>query len=138
MADFLNKTYTKAIFSEDSTLNVTFRDLAEDAIDADMNGEVVSRLNAVYGDIPSMNPTVALAVNIRIRKDSPSLANYYDRIQNNAIIGGTLTLYDDVNQSFTIERPSFDLQRIENANGQNPFVQFIVKGFIEVNRSMWS
>lgn len=137
MADFLNKTYTKAIFSADSTLNLTFRDLAEDAIDADISGEIVSRLNAVYGDIPSMNPTAQVAVNIRVRKDSPSLVNYYSRIENNAIIGGTLTLYDDVNQAFTIEKPSLSLQRIENANGQNPFVQFIVNGYIEVNREIW-
>lgn len=137
MSEFLNKTYTKAIFSEDTTLNLTFVDLAEEAIDADIQDEVVSRLKVAFGDVPSLNPTISVIVNLRIKKTSPSLTNFYNRIMKNAIIGGTLTLYDDVNQSFTIENPSIDIQRIENANGTNPFVVFPCKGYIKVNRDMW-
>lgn len=131
---FLNKLYTKAIFSDDNSLNVIAADMGEDMIKVSLDGEVVNRLPTATGTVGSLSIFVPVTVEISILKTSPLWPIYIKRCASNGYIGGTLTIYDDVNLSQEIEDVSLDVQDLSNFNGTQPAVTFIVKGNFKVNR----
>ena len=131
---FLNKLYTKAIFSADNTLNVTASDLGENMISGAFNDEVVARLRSAVGTVGSLAIFCDAEIRIDILKTSPTIENYYNRILTNGYIGGTLSLYDDVNNVFVIEEVSLDVREIPNANGTEAAITFIARGNMKVNK----
>lgn len=131
--DFLNKLYSKAIFSDASALNVNAFDLGEDMISADLNEPVVNRLGTATGTIGSLNIVVGVDVSISVLKTRPVFKEYCNRILKNGYIGGTLTLYDDVNTPYTLKDISLTLKSIPSINGTKPDVTFVVQGNLEVN-----
>lgn len=131
---FLNKLYTKAIFSDDNSLNVVAADMGEDMIKVSLEGEIVNRLPTATGTVGSLSIFVPVSVEISILKTSPLWATYVKRCLSNGYIGGTLTIYDDVNFAQEIEDISLDVQDLTNFNGTAPAVTFIVKGNLKVNR----
>ena len=136
--DFLNKLYTKAIFSADDSLNVTAYDLGEDMISAQISEPPVNRLATAFGTVGSLNIMCPVDVTIAVLKTSPIVSNFYNRLLTNGYVGGTLTLYDDVNQSFTLEDVSVSLNEVPNANGTQPAINFLVQGNLLVNKDALS
>lgn len=136
--DFLNKLYTKAIFSDAEELNVDAYDLGEDMISGTLDEPPVARINVACGTIGSLAVYVPCSVNINILKTSPSISEYYERLLSNGYIGGTLTLYDDTNQAFTIKDVSLVLNEIPSANGTNAAVTFVLQGNLAVNKDSLS
>ena len=136
--DFLNKLYTKAIFSADDSLNVTAYDLGEDMISAQIAEPPVNRLATAVGTVGSLNIMCPVDVTIAVLKTSPIVSNFYNRLLTNGYVGGTLTLYDDVNQSFTLEDVSVSLNEVPNANGTQPAINFLVQGNLLVNKDALS
>lgn len=131
---FINKLYTKAIFSDANDLNLTAYDMGENTCSIAFNDEVVNRLKTNTGTIGSMAIFVSVDVTISIIKTSPAIDNYMNRILRNAYVGGTLTLYDDINRAYTIEDVSVNIQSVPNMNGTEPAVEFIVSGNLQVNK----
>lgn len=131
---FINKLYTKAIFSDASELNLTAYDMGESTCSITYNDEVVARLRTAVGTIGSMAIFTAVDVEVSIIKTSPAIDNYMNRIKNNAYIGGTLTLYDDINREYTIEDVSLNIKQVPNMNGTEAAVSFTISGNLWVNK----
>lgn len=132
--DFLNKLYTKAVFTNAPELNVTAYDMGENMISATLEDEVVNRLRTAVGTVGSMAIFVPVTVSIDILKTSTAIDEYASRILSNAFIGGDLTVYNDVNSPYTIKDVSISLKELGAMNGTQPSVTFEVKGNLEVNK----
>lgn len=132
--DFLNKLYTKAVFTNAPELNVTAYDMGENMISATLEDEVVNRLRTAVGTVGSMAIFVPVTVSIDILKTSTAIDEYASRILSNAFIGGDLTVYSDVNSPYTIKDVSISLKELGTMNGTQPSVTFEVKGNLEVNK----
>lgn len=132
--DFLNKLYTKAVFTNAPELNVTAYDMGENMISATLEDEVVNRLRTAVGTVGSMAIFVPVTVSIDILKTSTAVDEYASRILSNAFIGGDLTVYNDVNSPYTIKDVSISLKELGAMNGTQPSVTFEVKGNLEVNK----
>lgn len=132
---FINKLYTKAIFSDANELNLTAYDMGENTCSITFNDEVVNRLKTNVGTIGSMAIFVSVDVVVSIIKTSSAIDNYMKRIETNAYIGGTLTLYDDINRAYTIEDVSINIQNVPNMNGTEPAVEFTISGNLMVNKN---
>lgn len=133
--DFLNKLYTKAIFSDAPELNVTAYDMGEDMIGATLNEPIVNRLPTATGTVGSLAIIVGVDISISILKTRPVFSAFTNRMLENGYIGGTVTIYDDTNTPYTIKDVSFTMNEIPNVNGTNPAVTFLVQGNLEVNRT---
>lgn len=131
---FLNKLYGKAVFSGDSGLNVVATDLGEEMIRIQFDDAVVNRLKTATGTIGSLSIFVAATAEIAVLKTSPAYDNYLKRIINDGYIGGTLTVYDDVNVAHEIEEISIDLSELPSNAGTTPAVVFKAQGNLRVNR----
>lgn len=131
---FLNKLCVKAVFSEAPELNVTARDMGEAMVSMSFTDDVIQRLKTATGTIGSMNIIVGVDVNISIVKTCPAIDAYMERIMSNGYIGGTLTLYDDINRQYEITDISLNVREVPSMNGTEPAVQFIVQGNLEVNK----
>lgn len=131
---FLNKLFGKAIFSEDSSLNVTAHDLGENMMSVNFDEPVVNRLKTATGTVGSLSIFIPATVEIQILKTSPVYENYLNRILNNGYIGGTLTLYDDVNVAHEVEEISLDLSDLPSNAGTEPAVTFKIQGNLKVNK----
>lgn len=132
--DFLNKLYVKAIFSDATELNVVAGDLGEDMIKVTLQDDIVKRLPTATGTVGSLNIFIPAEVEISLLKTSPSFQMYFDRCLKNGYLGGTLTIYDDVNNFAEINKVSLTIRDLPNFNGSNPSVTFVAQGNLEVNR----
>lgn len=132
--DFLNKLYTKAVFTNAPELNVNAYDLGEDMISVTLDDEVVNRLPTATGTVGSLAIIVGCTVTISILKTSTAIGEYQDRIFSNGYIGGTLTVYTDVNSPLTMKDISIGMQDLGSFNGTQPAVNIEVKGNVEVNK----
>lgn len=132
--DFLNKLYTKAVFTNAPELNVNAYDLGEDMISVTLDDEVVNRLPTATGTVGSLSIIVGCTVTISILKTSTAIGEYQDRIFSNGYIGGTLTVYTDVNSPLTMKDVSIGMQDLGNFNGTQAAVNIQVKGNVEVNK----
>lgn len=131
---FLNKLYTKAIFTDAPELNVGARDLGENMINIQIDEDFVNRLPTATGTVGSLAIIVPVTVNIDILKTSSAVSEWSDRVLSNAYIGGALTVYNDVNSPYSIKDVSINIKSMGNLNGTEPAVQFEVKGNLEVNK----
>lgn len=131
---FLNKLYTKGVFSEDSGLNVVATDLGENMISVEIEGDVVNRLPTATGTVGSLSIFLPMSATIQVLKTSPVYENYINRCLDDGYVGGTFTFYDDVNQSFEMEEISLTLKGLPEMGGTQPCVEFVVQGNWRVNR----
>lgn len=131
---FLNKLYGKAVFSGDSGLNVVATDLGEEMIKITFDDAVVNRLKSATGTVGSLSIFVSATAEIQVLKTSPVYENYLNRIIENGYIGGTLTVYDDINISYEMEEISLDISELPSNAGTTPAVTFKAQGNLRVNR----
>ena len=131
---FLSKLKTKAVFTAAPELNITAYDMGEEMISATIEDEVVNRLPTATGTIGSLAIFVPVTVSISILKTSNVISDYLNRILENGYIGGTLTIYSDVNTPYSITDVSLGLKDIGQLNGTQPALTFEVKGNLEVNK----
>lgn len=131
---FLNKLYVKAIFSDAPELNVTSYDMGENMVSIQYDDDVVSRMKTATGTMGSLNIFVGATATISIVKSSPAIDTYKKRVLSNGYIGGTLTLYDDVNGEWVLEEVSLNQKGIGSVNGTEPAVEFEIQGNLLVNK----
>lgn len=132
----LNKLLSKVIFSDATQLNVSASDLGEQMISVSIEDDVVSRLRAATGTVASASIYVQLNINIHVLKTSPVFESYAKAILGNAIVGGTVTVYDDRGVAYTGKDVSLNLKEIPNMNGTEPAVNFIVQCNLPVNTGL--
>ena len=131
--DFLNKLYTKAVFTNAPELNVGAYDLGEDMISATLDDELVQRIPTATGTVGSLAIICGATVTISVLKTSTAISEYQNRILKNGYIGGTLTIYTDVNTPLTMKDVSINMPDLGQLNGTQAHVNFEIKGNIEVN-----
>lgn len=132
---FLNKLYGKAIFSGAQELNITAYDLGEGMIKVSFDEPSVNRLKTATGTVGSLQIFIPAKVKIEVLKTSPAYDEYVKRILDNGYIGGTLTIYDDVNKAHEVEEVSLSYESEIDANsGQSPVVVFQAEGNLRVNK----
>lgn len=132
----LNKLLSKVIFSDATELNVSPSDLGESMISVSIDDDVVHRLRAATGTVASASLYVQINISISVLKTSPVFGNYASAILNNAIVGGTVTVYDDRGIAYTGKDVSLNLKEIPNMNGTEPAVTFIVQANLPVNSKL--
>lgn len=131
--DFINRLYTKVIFTEDASLNVTPYDMGDGQIQVSIGDDIVRRLRAATGTVGSLSIYVPVKIVISILKTSPAYTTYATRALQNGYIGGSATIYDDVNVGWTITDPSISTATFPNANGSDPAVEVTIEGNLLVN-----
>lgn len=134
----LNKLLTKAIFSEATNLNVSAVDLGKDMISVRLRNEAVNRLEGATHTIASANLYVLVEIVINILKTSPVFNQYLLAIQQKAIVGGTITLYDDRGNSYMASDVSLNVSEFPNMNGTEASVNFSVLANFNVNTQLLS
>lgn len=131
---FLNKLFTKCIFSDALELNIGAFDMGEGMVTVSLDKPTVARIDTATGTVGSLNIFSPATIKIQVLKTSPICQVYYDRILKNGYIGGTLTLKDDTNAEFVFDRISVSLDELPNMNGTEAAVTFIVHGNLQVNK----
>lgn len=131
---FLNKLYNKLIFSDAPNLNCTAFDMGRQQCTARLARKGVNRLDTATGTVGSLEIFVPVELRVEILKTSPVIDYYSERILKNGYIGGTLTMYDDVNKAYTIDDVSMSLEEIPSTGGEAPAVTFVLEGNLRVNQ----
>ena len=130
---FINRLYNKLSFSDNSNLDVSAYDMGTDQCTASFSTRGVSRLEAATGTVVSLQIFVKVELSVSIRKTSPKIGYYRDAILGNGYVGGTVTLYDDANNSSTAYNPSIALDELGALNGSEPAITFLVECDLPVN-----
>lgn len=131
---FLNKSFTRLIFGQDATLNVSAQDLGEGTIKMSYDDEGVKRLNTCVGQAVSLNFFRPVTITISINKTRNAYWVYSNLIENGiAYIGGNCTYINDVGREHTIEDLSIEKGE-DNGDGENASVDFVLKGTQKCNQ----
>lgn len=131
---FLNKLLVKAIFSDAPELNLTAFDMGEEMVNISFDENVVNRVRTATGAMGSLSIFIPVTATVSIAKSSPAFDNYKKRILSNGYIGGTLTIYDDVNEKWVLEEVSINPQNIGALNGTIANFDFQLQGNMQVNK----
>lgn len=134
----LNKLLTKVIFSEATNLNLSAVDFGKDMASVRLRNEAVNRLEGATHTIASANLYVLVEIVLNVLKTSPVFNQYLLAIQQKAIIGGTITLYDDRGNSYMAKDVSLNVGEFPNMNGTEPSVNFSVLANFDVNTQLLS
>lgn len=131
--DFLNKLYNKLIFSDAPNLNIGAHDMGIEQCRVTLQKPGVARLETATGTVGSMEIIVPCDISVSIKKTSPIISYWSERIFQNGYIGGSVVLYDDVNNSYTATEPSIKIDELGALNGTEPAITFTVQANLKVN-----
>lgn len=131
--NFINRLWTKLIFSDAPNLNVGAYDMGEGQISINLTEDSVKRLKTATRTIGSLEIFVPIEAQVEIAKDSPIRLAWVDRYLKNGYIGGSVTFYDDTNESYTATEPSITLGELGNFNGTDPKLSFKLHANLLVN-----
>mgnify|MGYP004558189967 FL=1 len=130
---FINKLYNKVIFSDAPDLNITAFDMGIGQCKLSLQKPGVARLETATGTVGSLEIFVPVDMTVQIKKTSPAAGQWLKRYIENGYIGGSVTLYDDVNNSYTAIDPSMKVDEAGPFNGTEPMVEFTVQANFRVN-----
>ena len=131
--EFLNKLYNKVVFSDAPELNIGAMDMGEEQTAIRLTKDAVARLATATGTVGSMEIFIPVEMDVSIDKTSPMYSQWVSRLLKNAYIGGSVTVYDDVNISYTGTKPSVSCSDFGKLNGTDPQVTFTVHANLRVN-----
>lgn len=132
---FINRLYNKLVFSDDSNLDVDVYDMGTEQCSCSFETRGVSRLEAATGTVVSLQVFTKVTLSVSMRKTSPKIGFYRDRILQNGFVGGTVTLYDDANNSYVAYNPSVTIDDLGALNGTEPAITFLVECDLPVNET---
>lgn len=130
---FINRLYNKLVFSDNSDLDVDVYDMGSEQCTCAFETRGVSRLEAATGTVVSLQVFVKVTLSVSMRKTSPKIGFYRDAILKNGFVGGTVTLYDDANNSYIAYNPSITIDDLGALNGTEPAITFLVECDLPVN-----
>lgn len=133
---YLNKSCVKAIFSADSTLNVLPIDMGENMISVALLNPPAEILKTATGIMPSANINCEAEIAISVLRTAPVAKNFMKVISANSIIGGSLTVNDDDNNAYTIEKVVIKEPDLPAFNGTDPSVTLKFGGEYRVNKDI--
>ncbi len=88
--NILGRVFNTAVFSNNSTFDITPFDLGEEQMSVDMEDEVVKRLQAATQTIASANIYLPTTIKVPILKTSPAYPIWLKAMTSNAIVGGRM------------------------------------------------
>lgn len=132
---FISKSFVKAVFSDAADLNLVPSDLGAEMIRITYEGEAVRRLPTAVGTVAAAEMYQPSKLAIQVLKTSPAGAIYIKRVQDNGVILGTLTVYDDSNLSHTYEQLSLNITGF-TADTSEPHYSIEVSGNKIVNSKL--
>ncbi|MFP6147094.1 hypothetical protein ACLF97_01330 [Helicobacter pylori] len=124
----LARVFNTAVFSNNSAFDITPLDLVGEQMSVEMEDEVVKRLPTAAQIVASVNIFLPITIKIPILKTSPAYAIWLKAMTSNAIVGGQCTLKDDAGYQYVIEQVSLSFKGLPNMNGNQPSVEFTIKG----------
>lgn len=133
--EFLHKGFVKAVFSDAPALNVSAVDMGAEMITVTIDDKPVNRIATAVGTVASANVFVSVSATIQVLKASPADKIYTDRIKQNGVIPGTITLYDDVNKDWTLSKLSISLAGF-SANASEAHRAYVIEGIMPVNTDL--
>lgn len=133
--EFIHKGFVKAVYSDVPDLNLLPTDLGEGMLKVNFDNEAVKRLNTAVGTVAAGELFVTATINTQVLKTSAAGMIYFKRMEEIAIIPGTLTIYDDANKAVTFSRLSMSVEGY-TANATEPFYNINVKGNMVVNSQL--
>ena len=133
--EFLHKGFVKAVFSDAPALNVTAVDMGTEMISVTIDDKPVVRIPTATGTVAAANIFVPVTATIQILKASPADAIYTSRFKENGVIPGGLTIYDDVNKAWTINKLSISLSGF-SSNASEAHRAYTIEGNIAVNTDL--
>ncbi len=126
--NILGRVFNTAVFSNNSAFDITPLDLVGEQMSVEMEDEVVKRLQAATQTIASANIYIPTTIKVPILKTSLAYAIWLKAMTSNAIVGGQCTLKDDAGYQYVIEQVSLSFKGLPNMNGNQPSVEFTIKG----------
>lgn len=133
MANFLNKAWVKLIFSDAPNLNMGVRDMGADQVRVEFTENATELLDTATGFTASLNLYTKALVTVSIKKTSPVAVFYGRKYFQNSNIGGTLTLYDDVNKSYSGTSVVIHKLDLGQLNGSSPTFDITLACVLEIN-----
>ena len=133
--DFIFKGFAKAVFSDDSGLNIIPSDLGDDMIAVTFDSDAVTRIRTATGTIASPQLFVEVNGTFHILKTSPQYNLYVNRVSQNSVIPGEVTMYDDSNLSWTFVKMSLGITGW-TGSGKDAAAQFSLKANWPVNTKL--
>lgn len=133
--EFLNKYFTKAVFSDVPELDISAVDMGEEMISLTIDGESVKRIATATGTVASAEIFVPVTMTFAILKASPADKIYTDRFKQNGVIPGTCTLYDDVNKKWEFYKMSMSMEGF-SLNASEAHRNYVVQGIMNVNTEL--
>lgn len=133
---YINKSLVKAIFSEDSTLNILPQDMGSDMVTIGLENAPIEILDTATGILPSAMINCKANVTCQILRTSAIAALFLKRVQSNGIIGGSLTIYDDAGNVLTLNKVSVTNAEFPQINGMDACVTLTFTGEFRVNKDI--
>ncbi len=115
--------FNTAVFSNNSTFDITPFDLGEEQMSVDMEDEVVKRLPTAMQTVASVNIFLPITIKIPILKTSPAYKTWLNARMQNPILG-ECTLKDDAGYQYVIKQVTLDFNVIDLVTS----AEFTIKG----------
>ena len=131
--NFINRQWTKLIFSENPNLNITAHDMGERQVTISITKDSVKRLDTATRAIGSLEIYVPIEAEIDIAKDSVARSYWLEQYKKNGYIGGNVTFYDDTNNNYVATEPSITLSNFGTFNGTEAHTTFKIQANFLVN-----
>ncbi|WP_121053629.1 hypothetical protein [Helicobacter pylori] len=127
----LARVFNTAVFSNNSTLDITPLDLVGEQMSVEMEDEVVKRLPAAMQTVVSMNIFLLITIKVPILKTSPAYKTWLNARMQNPILG-ECTLKDDAGYQYVIKQVTLDFNVIDLVAS----TEFTIKGNFYVNQDL--
>ncbi len=121
--NILGRVFNTAVFSNNSTFDITPFDLGEEQMSVDMEDEVVKRLPTAMQTVASVNIFLPTTIKIPILKTSPAYKTWLNARMQNPILG-ECTLKDDTGFQCVIKQVTLDFNVIDLVTS----TEFTIKG----------
>ncbi|WP_208352491.1 hypothetical protein [Helicobacter pylori] len=119
----LVRVFNTAVFSNNSTFDITPFDLGEEQMSVDMEDEVVKRLPTAMQTVASVNIFLPITIKIPILKTSPAYKTWLNARMQNPILG-ECTLKDNESYQYVIKQVTLDFNVIDLVTS----TEFTIKG----------
>ncbi|WRG68933.1 hypothetical protein E5E13_02905 [Helicobacter pylori] len=129
--NILGRVFNTAVFSNNSTFDITPFDLGEEQMSVDMEYEVVKRLPTAMQTVASVNIFLPITIKIPILKTSPAYKTWLNARMQNPILG-ECTLKDNESYQYVIKQVTLDFNVIDLVTS----TEFTIKGNFYVNQDL--
>ncbi|NHB30656.1 hypothetical protein EXS99_04455 [Helicobacter pylori] len=127
----LARVFNTAVFSNNSSFDITPFDLVGEQMSVEMEDEVVKRLPTAMQTVASVNIFLPITIKIPILKTSPAYKTWLNARMQNPILGER-TLKDDAGYQYVIKQVTLDFNVIDLVTS----AEFTIKGNFYVNQDL--